>query len=109
MARGQLRQRQGERAYRRTSAALGQLKRAQDQLRDPVAVLDQLLVDGRELARGSAVLALAHTGVPGLQDELPAPPAWLTRESLADGQSELAERATELQQRLAAGLEQVAQ
>ena len=54
------------------------------------------------------MLALAHTGVPGLQDELPAPPAWLTRESLADGQSELAERATELQQRLAAGLEQVA-
>lgn len=107
-ARRQLRQQQGARAYRRTSAALGQLKRAQDQLRDPVGVLDQLLVDGRELARGSAVLALAQTVVPGLQDAMPEPPAWLTRESLADGQSELAERATELQQRLAAGLERVA-
>ena len=105
-ARRQLRQRQGARAYRRTSSALDMLKRAQDQLRDPVRVLDQLLLDGSELARGTAVLALLERGAPGLQDSIPEPPAWLTLDRLADGQTELAERATELQMRFAGGLEQ---
>jgi Ca-activated chloride channel family protein len=105
-ARRQLRQRQGARAYRRTSSALGMLKRAHDQLRDPVAVLDQLLVDGGELARGAAVLALSEQAAEGFEEGLRAPPAWLTLDSLADGQTHLAERATELQLRFAAGLAQ---
>lgn len=104
-ARRQLRQRLGARAYRRTSSALDMLKRAQDQLRDPVAVLDQLLLDGSELARGTAVLALLEGRAPGLQGTLPEPPAWLTVDGLADGQTELAERASELQMRFAGGLE----
>ncbi len=42
-ARRQLRQRQSERAYRRASNALTELKRALDQFRDPVAMLDGLI------------------------------------------------------------------
>ena len=49
-ARSQLRQQQGERAFRRVSAALTELKRLRDQLRHPVEVLNVLLSDGAELA-----------------------------------------------------------
>jgi Ca-activated chloride channel family protein len=104
-ARRQLRQRQGERGYRRASAALTALKRAQDQLRDPVAVLDPLLADGAELARGVARLSLGARALPGAAEALPPVPAWLTRAGLADDQAALADRAAELQQRFAAGLE----
>jgi hypothetical protein len=104
-ARRQLRQRQGSRAYRRTSAGLVELKRAQDQLREPVAVLDQILADGMELARGTALLSLSGRDLPGLSEALPPVPPWLTIASLADGQISLADRASELQLRFAAGLE----
>jgi DNA-binding NarL/FixJ family response regulator len=104
-ARRQLRQRQGTRGYRRSSAALVELKRAQDQLRDPVAVLDQLLADGTELARGTALLSLSQQEAPGLSGVLPPVPAWLGLDGLAAGQAALAERVAELQERFAAGLE----
>ncbi len=105
-ARRQLRERRASRAYRRTSAALAELKRALDQLRDPVSVLDQLLADGGELARSTALLALSQRNVPGLQQALPTPPAWLSTEALADDQASHAGRSGELQRRLLAGLEQ---
>lgn len=107
-ARSQLRQRQAGRAYRRTSAALTLLKRASDQLRDPVAVLDQLLADGGEAARGTALVSLSQKQVPGLADSLPPVPPWLTVEGLADDQTALAERTDELHARFAAGLEHAA-
>jgi hypothetical protein len=44
--------------------------------------------------------------VPGLQQVLPEPPAWLSTETLADDQTSHAERSDELQRRLLAGLEQ---
>jgi Ca-activated chloride channel family protein len=104
-ARRQLRQRQGERAYRRAAAALRELKRAQDQLRDPAAVLDALLRDTGELSRATEVLALTRRDLPGPGEGLEAP-AWLTRESLEEGQRALAERADELHARLRAGLDE---
>lgn len=104
-ARRQLRQRQGERAYRRTSAALAELKRALDQLRDPVAVLDRILSDAVQLATqtrsfdaGRRQLSPdgASAGVPG----------WLTSKYLVENQTSVAESTAELDRRLLSGLEQ---
>ena len=103
--RRQLRQRQGERAYRRGSAALAELKRALDQLRDPAAVIDALLRDVAETAARTAVLASARRGLPGLTAP-PEVPSWLTAESLRDDQRTSADRAAELDQRLLAALQQ---
>jgi len=103
--RRQLRQRQGERAYRRGSAALAELKRALDQLRDPAAVIDALLRDVAETATGTAALASSRRELPGL-DAAVEVPAWLTAESLRDDQRYAADRAAELDQRLLAALEQ---
>jgi hypothetical protein len=103
--RRQLRQRQGERAYRRASAALAELKRALDQLRDPSAVIDALLRDVAETAAGTAALASSRRELPGLSEPAEVP-AWLTAESLGDDQRYAADRAAELDQRLLAGLEQ---
>ena len=102
--RRQLRQRQGERAYRRGSAALAELKRALDQLRDPAAVIDALLRDVAETAAGTAALASSRRELPGLAASVEIP-AWLTAESLRDDQSYAADRAAELDQRLLAALE----
>jgi len=103
--RRQLRQRQGERAYRRGSAALAELKRALDQLRDPAAVIDALLRDVAETAAGTAALASSRRELPGLDPAVEVP-AWLTAESLRDDQRYAAGRAAELDQRLLAALEQ---
>jgi hypothetical protein len=103
--RRQLRQRQGERAYRRGSAALAELKRALDQLRDPAAVIDALLRDVAETAAGTAALASSRRELPGLAAPVEIP-VWLTAESLRDDQSYAADRAAELDQRLLAALEQ---
>jgi len=98
-ARRQLRQRQGERAYRRASAALAELKRALDQLRDPAQVIDALLRDVAETATWTAALASSRRDLPGF-DEPPEIPPWLTEESLQDDQENSADRTTELDQRL---------
>ncbi len=103
--RRQLRQRQGERAYRRGSAALAELKRALDQLRDPAAVIDALLRDVAETAAGTAALASSRRDLPGLTAPAEVPP-WLTEESLRDDQQTSADRAAELDRRLLAALEQ---
>ena len=100
-ARTQLRKRQGERAYRRSAAALGELLRALDQLRDPVRVLDALLRDQQEVAGRTRLgvappEALAHAG------SLPEP---LSAASLAQAQTSVAERIGELQLRLRVGLD----
>jgi Ca-activated chloride channel family protein len=105
-ARRQLRQQQGDRAYRRASAALMELKRALDPLRDPVAVLDVLLRDASEIAASTAVLAASRSELPGLGERVRVPP-WLTLESLREDQAAVAERTGELGLRLRAGLAQV--
>jgi Ca-activated chloride channel family protein len=103
-ARRQLRLRQSERAYRRASAALGSLKRARDQLRDPTELLDALLRDAAPLALQTGLLAAAGREVPG-GDAAFEPPPWLTTESLEEDQRAVAERTSELEQRLRAGLD----
>ncbi len=103
--RRQLRQRQGERAYRRSSAALSELKRALDQLRDPAEVIDALLRDVAETAAMTAALASSRRELPG-RTSAPEVPPWLTEESLRDDQETSAARAAELDQRLRAALEQ---
>jgi Ca-activated chloride channel family protein len=98
--RRQLRQSQAERAYRRGSAALGELKRALDQLRDPAALLDALIRDASEVAAGTAMLAASRAGI-----DAPPAPAWLGAEALAEAQFAVAARTDELDRRLLAGLE----
>ena len=103
--RRQLRQKQSERAYRRGSAALVELKRALDQLRSPSEVLDALIRDAEQVATGTAALAISERELPAAADPVEIP-AWLTAESLHHDQQSVAERTTELDQRLLAGLEQ---
>ncbi len=99
-ARGQLRRLRAERAYRRVSNALSALKRARDQLLDPIARLDMLLTDGMDLMR--------QTGQKMALDANPEPsaPTWLTAEYLSKIQSVLAARTGELHQGLREGLTQ---
>jgi Ca-activated chloride channel family protein len=101
--RGQLRRLQAERAYRRAAGALSALKRAADQLLDPVARLDLLLRDGMELLR--------QTGQKGALSALAAQQnqqglTWLTSNYLSEAQDVLAVRTGELHQGLSAGLAQ---
>ena len=103
-ARQQLRQRQSERAHRRAAAALDADKRAREQLRGPVQVLDDLLADA--LAVGAATTALVHAGNPALGDA--PPPAWLDAEYLAQSQADWVDRTEELDARLQGGLQAAA-
>ncbi|MDP6981003.1 MAG: VWA domain-containing protein, partial [Myxococcota bacterium] len=114
-ARRELRTRRGERAHRRANAALAELKRARDQLRDPVQVLDGLLRDAAELSRytqATAVLGGGAAAPPGgagpLGADAPDAPPWLTFDALREDQASVTERTEELDARLRAGLEQAA-
>ena len=89
-ARRRLRRLQGEGAHRRVDAALAELKRAREQLRDPVAVLNAVARDEGELILHTATLAALLDEAGALQD---APPAWLTAKHLADRQEDAAARA----------------
>jgi Ca-activated chloride channel family protein len=103
-ARSQLRRRQGKRAYRRASAALADLKRARDPLRDPVSLLDAVIGDASEVAAATELLAAAGREIPGLDRPL-EPPVWLSREALQDLLRSIVERTGELHARLRAGLD----
>jgi Ca-activated chloride channel family protein len=110
-ARSQLRRKQAERAHRRAAAALSELRRARDQLKDPVRVLDDVIRDASGLATETRALAAVELGfalAPASVEAGGAPgsPAWLTTGYLAASQAEIAERTLELHTRLAAGLEQ---
>jgi Ca-activated chloride channel family protein len=101
--RRQLRQRQAERGYRRASASLLELKRALDQLRDPVLLLETLVRDATELAAATSTLAAFRSEVPGR--EMLEAPRWLTHESLGEAQESVAQRTEELHGRLRAGID----
>ena len=88
-ARRRLRRLQGERAHRRADAALAELKRAREQLRDPVTVLNAVARDESELILHTAVLAAFGAGAGTLEE---APPAWLTAKHLRDRQEDAAAR-----------------
>ncbi len=107
-ARRELRAAGGERASRRVAAALQQLKRARDQLRDPVQILDALVRDATELARYTQAMAVMGSKLPGVA-AASTPPPWLTMTFLRESQVGTNERTGELQERFAAGLSQAAQ
>ncbi len=108
-ARNQLRQRQAARAYRRAAAGLSELKRARDQLRPPVQLLDVLIQDAGDIAGETRALAAFELGasIPAVgQDQRAEAPSWLTPLYLGEAQASVAERIVELDAQLRAGLEQ---
>lgn len=87
-ARRLLRRLAGERAHRRADAALAELKRAREQLLDPVAVLKAVVRDEMALIDHTRALAAFGGGVRLDQ----ARPPWLTPNHLADRQEDAAVR-----------------
>ena len=121
--RRQLRQRRAERAYRRGSSALGDLKRARDQLRNPVEQIGVLLGEVGGLARSTSAVAksgLMGAASPGADEAadptLPAPaapstphlPLALDRESLGDDAAGIEARVQELASRFENAAQQAA-
>ncbi len=107
-ARSQMRQRQADRAFRRASAALDELKRARDQLRGPVEVLDVILADAMSLAQWTSGKAAAARPAVVDRSQMAEAPAWLTGEYLEEEQVSVTQRTSELVAQLQAGLEQQA-
>jgi len=93
--RSQLRRKASLRAYRRGTAALSRLKRARDQLRDPVQRLSTIIADASRLARETKAYGMAGQGsLAGLISE--PLPAWLDLEYLEQEQTPTSERTEEL-------------
>ena len=93
-ARRTLRRQQGERGARRASLGLSALKRAREQLREPLEVLDWILPDARSLLEQGTLLAVSS--LPDLTGERPPLPAWIGAESLGEESTEIGERVGEL-------------
>lgn len=97
-ARGQLRRLETDGAYRAASGTLTELKRARDQLLDPVQVLDILVADTVELAKLTGLKAAIDSGdqqIAAQMAKLP-PQKWLTPAYLADSEGDMRERVEEL-------------
>ena len=94
--RRRLRRLEGERAHRRADAALGELKRAREQLSDPVAVLKAVARDEESLVAHAGALA----SIAG--DDEAGPPRWLTVPHLVNRQEDAAARTGEMLRRLEA-------
>lgn len=101
-ARRNLAELQGELAYRRTEGALEALKRAREQLLDPVTVLRGVAADQLELAGHAAAVDQARSGV-RLGAAPPSLPAWMEPVRLGGRQLDLRARLEEVKARLAAG------
>ena len=110
--RRQLRQSRAERAYRRGAAALGELKRARDQLRDPVEQVGVLLEEVGGLIRSTTALVSKARPLPedalGDREADARVSAFLTTESLGEEGRRLEERVSELGARLGSAAEQAA-
>ncbi|MAE64940.1 MAG: hypothetical protein CMJ18_11780 [Phycisphaeraceae bacterium] len=103
--RRHLRRRQADRAYRRAAAALGELKRARDQMRDLVEALAAVIDDAMRLTRHVGQLAGDRGPIVGGADEArDALPKWLTREYLQDQTATVKGRTDELAARVEAGI-----
>lgn len=88
-SRRRLRRLKGERAHRRADAALAELKRAREQLHDPVTVLRAVLRDELSLIDHTRAFAVLEGGA--IRLDQPAPP-WLTAKHLAERQQNAAAR-----------------
>ena len=87
-ARRLLRRLAGERAHRRGDAALAEMKRAREQLFDPVTVLKAVARDELELIDHTQALVAFGDAVRLNQ----GPPPWLTAKHLAERQQDAAAR-----------------
>ena len=87
-ARRLLRRLGGERAHRRGDAALAEMKRAREQLFDPVTVLKAVARDELELIDHTQALVAFRDAVRLNQ----GPPPWLTAKHLAERQQDAAAR-----------------
>ncbi|HNN94914.1 MAG TPA: VWA domain-containing protein [Pseudomonadota bacterium] len=107
-----LRRLQGERAHRQADVGVTQLKRAQEQLQDPVTVLKGLVADQLGTLGQTRALSESQAQSQRLTAGAAAPPAstpvWLTPSLLADEQREIKPRTSELLARLQAGVEHAA-
>ena len=88
-ARRRLRRLEGERAHRRADAALAELKRAREQLFDPLKVLQAAAQDQMRLATETAALATFRNEPERFEQ---APGAWLTAKHLAERQEDVGAR-----------------
>ncbi len=88
-ARLRLRRLEGERAHRRVDAALAEMKRAREQLQDPVRILQAVARDESELLLHTSALD-AYADVSIRIDE--TPPPWLTTRHLGERQERIAAR-----------------
>ena len=88
-ARRRLRRLEGERAHRRADAALAELKRAREQLFDPLRVLQAAAQDQMRLATETAALATFRSEPERFEQ---APGAWLTAKHLAERQEDAGAR-----------------
>ena len=93
-ARRRLRRLDGERAHRRADAALAELKRAREQLMDPLQVLQAVRRDELELMAHTAAKAAFDAGDAGDADEPSneTPPPWLTAKHLRERQEGIGTR-----------------
>lgn len=102
--RRHLRGRQPDRAYRRASAALGQLKRARDQLSDLVESLGRVIVDATLLTKQTALFVSDTAATLGAQRQSGGKPLWLTRQFIGETLDTVQQRTQELGHRVEAGL-----
>lgn len=114
-----LRRLQGDRAHRQSDVGVVQLKRAMEQLQDPVTVLKGLVADQMNTLGQTRALAESRSQATQLSVGAKGPvataqadaatksqaPAWLTSPFLADQQRDLQPRAAELLARLQAGVD----
>ncbi len=109
-ARRALRKLRGGPAHDRADAALTELKRAREQLQDPVTVLRGIAEEQTVLFRQTMVLDKIKVGELKLSgSDVPAKaPPWLTGEHLATRQEQIESRRGELAARLEAGTKEKA-
>ena len=104
-ARRQLARLVGERAQRAASRALSALKRAREQLLDPVAVLAGIGEEQAQTLAATSALEAFGKGAVSVTPGGPAAraPVWLTADLVAEEEAEIARRTGELLARLDAG------
>lgn len=101
-----LRRLQGDDAHRRADAALAELKRAREQLLDPVTVLKGVVQDEVQLLSHTGALLQLGAGRIQLDGgKTVAPPPWLTTEHLAERQQDLSQRTQEVLARFSTAVE----
>lgn len=107
-ARRRLRRLEAERAHGRADGALAELKRAREQLLDPVTVLRRVAQDQTLLLTHTQALGVLESGNLRLDTQdaaVAAPPAWLNSEHLGERQDDVSARTGEVLARFGAGAE----